>query len=337
MSSGRLYVCSMTKVVDTVRASGARSLVTILTAGASLVRPCGIPRERHLSIAVSDIETNTNGHILAGEEHIDRLLAFFEQWDQTDPLVIHCYAGVSRSPAAAYVAACALAPHRCEFEVARELRRGLGPLDLLDVDRGFLAGELGQLVPQLVHLGALLADHHARPPGVDRDGEIAALALFLFPWVGGMLHLTQPQFGLWAALAIHDTSSVVGATAKYGAIALGVGTTVKLARALWIVPLSGLTAVLLKSKARVQWPWFILLFCLAALANTLAPVLKPAFTTLSYLGRIGLTVTLFLIGTGLNKETLKKVGVRPLLQGLTLWILVGTGTLALILLNWIHI
>ncbi len=123
MSSGRLYVCSMTKVVDTVRASGARSLVTILTAGASLVRPCGIPRERHLSIAVSDIETNTNGHILAGEEHIDRLLAFFEEWDQTDPLVIHCYAGVSRSPAAAYVAACALAPHRCEFEVARELRR----------------------------------------------------------------------------------------------------------------------------------------------------------------------------------------------------------------------
>ncbi len=123
MSSGRLYVCSMTKVVDTVRATGARSLVTILTAGASLVRPCEIARDRHLRIAVSDIDTNTDGHILAGEEHIDRLLAFIEQWDQADPLVIHCYAGVSRSPAAAYVAACALAPHRCEFEVARELRR----------------------------------------------------------------------------------------------------------------------------------------------------------------------------------------------------------------------
>ncbi len=123
MSTGQLYVCSMTKVVDTVRATGARSLVTILTAGASLVRPCGIARERHLRLAVSDIDATVDGHVLAGEEHIDRLLEFIEQWDQADPLVIHCYAGVSRSPAAAYVAACALAPHRCEFELARELRR----------------------------------------------------------------------------------------------------------------------------------------------------------------------------------------------------------------------
>jgi predicted protein tyrosine phosphatase len=123
MSNGRVYVCSMTKVVDTVRSSGARSLVTILTAGASLVRPCQIPHERHLRIAVSDIDAPTNGHILPGEEHIDRLIAFLEEWDQCNPLVIHCYAGVSRSPAAAYVAACALAPHRCEFEVAQDLRR----------------------------------------------------------------------------------------------------------------------------------------------------------------------------------------------------------------------
>jgi predicted protein tyrosine phosphatase len=123
MSSGRLYVCSMTKVVDTVRSSGARSLVTILTAGASLVRPCEIARERHLRIAVSDIDAPVDGHLLPGEEHIDRLLAFMEDWDQANPMVIHCYAGVSRSPAAAYIAACALAPHRCEFEVARELRR----------------------------------------------------------------------------------------------------------------------------------------------------------------------------------------------------------------------
>ena len=93
MSNGRLYVCSMTKVVDTVRASGARSLVTILTAGASLVRPCEIARDRHLRIAVSDIDAQQEGHILPGEEHIDRLLAFLEEWDQSDPLVIHCYAG----------------------------------------------------------------------------------------------------------------------------------------------------------------------------------------------------------------------------------------------------
>ena len=164
-----------------------------------------------------------------------------------------------------------------------------------------------------------------------------SVALFLFPLVGFALHMTQAQFGLWSALAIHDTSSVVGATAKYGPIALAVGTTVKLARALWIVPLSVVTALTLKSKARIQWPWFILLFCIAAFLNTLLPAFNPAFTALSRLGKIGLTVTLFLIGTGLNKETLKKVGVRPLLQGITLWIIVGTATLALILSNWIHL
>ncbi|MBM3562101.1 MAG: protein tyrosine phosphatase [Alphaproteobacteria bacterium] len=123
MPDGRLYVCSLTKVVETVRESGARSLVTILTAGASLVRPCEIAPERHLRIAVSDIDALREGHILPGEEHIDRLLAFLEEWDRSAPLVIHCYAGVSRSPAAAFVAACALAPHRSEMEIARELRR----------------------------------------------------------------------------------------------------------------------------------------------------------------------------------------------------------------------
>jgi uncharacterized integral membrane protein (TIGR00698 family) len=164
-----------------------------------------------------------------------------------------------------------------------------------------------------------------------------SIALFLFPLIGYALHMTQSQFGLWSALAIHDTSSVVGATSKFGATALAVGTTIKLARALWIVPLSFVTALILKSKARVRWPWFILLFCLAALLNTLLPAFNPAFGVLNHLGKIGLTVTLFLIGTGLNKETLKQVGVRPLLQGLALWIIVGGGTLALILFNWIRV
>ncbi len=164
-----------------------------------------------------------------------------------------------------------------------------------------------------------------------------SVALFLFPMVGYALHLSQAQFGLWSALAIHDTSSVVGATSRYGPTALAVGTTIKLARALWIVPLSAITAVMLKSKSKIQWPWFIALFCLAALANTLLPVLNPEFNALGRLGKIGLTVTLFLIGTGLNKETLKRVGVRPLLQGLMLWIIVGASTLALIVLNWIHV
>jgi uncharacterized integral membrane protein (TIGR00698 family) len=164
-----------------------------------------------------------------------------------------------------------------------------------------------------------------------------SVALFLFPAIGLALHMSQTQFGLWSALAIHDTSSVVGATAKYGAAALAVGTTIKLARALWIVPLSAVTAIFLKSKAKIQWPWFILFFCLAALLNTLLPGYGGTFGALSHLGKIGLTVTLFLIGTGLNKQTLAKVGLRPLLQGLILWLIVGSTTLALILGNWIHL
>ena len=164
-----------------------------------------------------------------------------------------------------------------------------------------------------------------------------SVALFLFPFIGYRLHMSQTQFGLWSALAIHDTSSVVGATARYGATALQVGTTVKLARALWIVPLCFVTAITMKSRARIQWPWFILIFCLAALLNTLLPAFNRAFIALNHLGKSGLTVTLFLIGTGLNRKTLERVGLRPLLQGLVLWIIVGTSTLALILLNWIHI
>ena len=164
-----------------------------------------------------------------------------------------------------------------------------------------------------------------------------SVALFLFPPVGFALHMSEGQFGLWSALAIHDTSSVVGATAKYGTIALAIGTTIKLARALWIVPLSVGTAVAFKSKARIQWPWFILFFCIAALLNTLLPKFDAVFGALNHLGKLGLTVTLFLIGASLNRETLRKVGIRPLLQGLTLWVIVGVSTLALILFNWIHV
>ncbi len=164
-----------------------------------------------------------------------------------------------------------------------------------------------------------------------------SVALFVFPSLGWMFHLTQTQFGLWSALAIHDTSSVVGATAKYGAVALAVGTTVKLARALWIVPVSFGTAFARKSKARVRWPWFILLFCLAAVANSYLPVFRPAYPVLSKLGKIGLTVTLYLIGTGLSRETLRQVGVKPLVQGLVLWAVVAISSLALIMTGWIHL
>jgi uncharacterized integral membrane protein (TIGR00698 family) len=158
-----------------------------------------------------------------------------------------------------------------------------------------------------------------------------SVALLIFPPIGTALHLTQNQFGLWAALAIHDTSSVVGASARYGAAALAVGTTVKLTRALWIVPLSVGTAATRKSHAPVrQWPWFILFFCLAAVVNTYLPLGAPVYPELRRLGVIGLTVTLFLIGTGMTPKTLRKVGVRPLLQGILLWIVVAAGSLWLI-------
>ena len=162
-----------------------------------------------------------------------------------------------------------------------------------------------------------------------------SVALLTFPAIGAGLHMTQTQFGLWSALAIHDTSSVVGATAKFGALALAVGTTVKLARALWIVPVSLGTALAKKSKARIKWPWFILFFCLAAVANSYLPLFQPVYPELKHLGVIGLTVTLFLIGTGLSMKTLREVGVRPLLQGVLLWIVVAAGSLALIRGGWI--
>ncbi len=164
-----------------------------------------------------------------------------------------------------------------------------------------------------------------------------SVALLAFPPIGAALGLSQQQFGLWAALAIHDTSSVVGATAAYGATALAIGTTVKLARALWIVPLSLGTAAILRSKARIHWPWFILFFCAAAVVNSYLPVLHPVCSTLQHMGVVGLTATLYLIGTHLNAKTLRAVGARPFVQGILLWIVVASGSLLLIRKGWVHL
>ncbi len=182
------------------------------------------------------------------------------------------------------------------------------------------------------------ADDEAMAVSLGTVFVLNSVALLLFPAIGSALHLSQTQFGLWAALAIHDTSSVVGAAAKYGAIALAVGTTVKLARALWIVPVSIATATAHRSsKAQIQWPWFILFFCLAAVANTYLPALHFLFPTLNHLGVVGLTVTLFLIGTGIHRNTLREVGFRPLLQGILLWIVVATTSLWLIRSGILHL
>jgi uncharacterized integral membrane protein (TIGR00698 family) len=164
-----------------------------------------------------------------------------------------------------------------------------------------------------------------------------SVALLTFPAIGTAVKLSQSQFGLWAALAIHDTSSVVGACAKYGLPALAVGTTVKLARALWIVPVTIATAVARGSKTRIQWPWFILFFCLAAMANTYLLAGLPVYQLLSRAGKLMLIFTLFLIGATLSPAALRKVGPRPLIQGVLLWVVVGAASLMAIRAGWVSI
>lgn len=164
-----------------------------------------------------------------------------------------------------------------------------------------------------------------------------SVALLVFPPVARSFGLSEEQFGLWAALAIHDTSSVVGAAAHYGPAALVIATTVKLARALWIAPLALVTAALKRSRSRIELPWFVLFFCLAAVANTYLCALAPAAKVLFSMGRIGLTATLFLIGTGISRATLREVGWRPLLLGLLLWILVALGSLYFIRAGFIRL
>jgi len=173
-----------------------------------------------------------------------------------------------------------------------------------------------------------------------------SVALLIFPLIGWWLHLRQDQFGLWAALAIHDTSSVVGATAKYGAEALAVGTTVKLARALWIVPASLVTAAYVSrkqqgsrfaSRAKVKVPWFIFLFVGASMLSTYLPRFTTSYHDLNVLGRSGLTATLFLIGTSLSRSTLRTVGIRPFFQGFALWLILGTASLIAIFTGCISI
>jgi uncharacterized integral membrane protein (TIGR00698 family) len=161
-----------------------------------------------------------------------------------------------------------------------------------------------------------------------------SVALLVFPGVGHAAGLSEPAFGLWAALAIHDTSSVVGAALQYGPVALSIATTVKLARALWIVPLTlGLGAA---ERARGgaagrrggQPPWFILGFVAAAALATFVPALRPAGHLVAELARRALVVTLFLVGVGLSREALRAVGPRPLALGVALWLAMGASTLA---------
>jgi len=201
---------------------------------------------------------------------------------------------------------------------------------LITVGTAICGGSAIAALAPIIH-----ADHEETAVSLGTIFILNSIALLIFPPFGWLLHLSQQQFGLWAALAIHDTSSVVGAAARYGAVALVVGTTVKLTRALWIVPVSVGAALFKRSNQRVQWPWFIGLFCLAALANTYVPKLFPAWHVLSVAGRLGLTATLYLIGTGISQSTVRQVGIRPMLQGVLLWVVVAATSLWVITAGWI--
>jgi len=208
---------------------------------------------------------------------------------------------------------------------------------------GYLVGKLlkvNEKTSALISSGTAICGGSAIAavaPAIDADGEqisvslgiifiLNSVALFVFPIIGHALNLSQNQFGLWAAIAIHDTSSVVGAAQSYGAEALAIATTVKLARALWIAPVALLFSFVYRSKkAKIVIPWFIFLFLLATVIRTYTPFEFPPsiFDSLVLLAKAGLTITLFLIGASLSRETLAKVGIKPLVQGVLLWILIS--------------
>ncbi len=158
-----------------------------------------------------------------------------------------------------------------------------------------------------------------------------AVALFIFPEIGHFFNLSQNQFGIWSAIAIHDTSSVVGAASKYGNEALQIATTVKLARALWIIPLAFLISIFTKSEGKIKIPYFIGFFVLAILAGTYLPFLQNFNTIISEISRDTLKVALFLIGAGLSLQNLKNIGIKPLLLGIILWIFISSISLYAVL------
>ncbi len=159
-----------------------------------------------------------------------------------------------------------------------------------------------------------------------------AVALFIFPPIGHYFGMSQEQFGIWAAIAIHDTSSVVGAAAHYGNEALMIATTVKLARALWIIPVALLTSLVFKKQSSTSsFPWFILFFLLASLFNTYFYIPELTGEIILKLSKAAFSVTLYLIGAGISVQTIKKVGARPLIQGIILWLVILTSSLYILL------
>lgn len=155
-----------------------------------------------------------------------------------------------------------------------------------------------------------------------------ALAIYLFPFMGELLQLTQEQFGLWAALAIHDTSSVVAAGSIYGEKALEVATTVKLTRALWIIPISLIAGFLVKAQSKkISIPWFVVGFLLVSIVFTFVAMPSSVKLLTVQLCKLGFAITMLLIGLTFNLQKLKSVGLMPFIFGVLLWLMVSGGSL----------
>lgn len=159
-----------------------------------------------------------------------------------------------------------------------------------------------------------------------------SIALFIFPPLGHLFDMTQQEFGTWAAIAIHDTSSVVGAGEAYGEEALQVATLIKLTRALWIIPLALVTMFIFRDKtAKISIPWFIFIFVLAMVVNTYVPLPEWFVSIMVWIAKRGMVVTLFLIGASLSLASIKSVGIKPLLQAVTLWVVISIVSLFVVL------
>ena len=204
---------------------------------------------------------------------------------------------------------------------------------------------IDKIITQLISFGTAICGGSAIAaiaPILKADGKqtsvslgiiflLNALALFIFPEIGQYFHLSQNQFGIWSAIAIHDTSSVVGAASKYGHEALQTATTVKLARALWIIPISFMLSFLNKSGGKVKIPYFIGFFVLAILVNSYFPAIKEVTDYVVDFSKSSLKVALFLIGTGLSFQNLKNIGIKPLLLGIILWVVISVISLFAVL------
>lgn len=159
-----------------------------------------------------------------------------------------------------------------------------------------------------------------------------SIALFIFPPLGHLFNMTQEQFGTWAAIAIHDTSSVVGAGEIYGEVAMKTATLIKLTRALWIIPLALVTMFIFRDKkSKISIPWFIFIFVLAMIANTYLPLPQWFVDIMVWIARRGMVVTLFCIGASLSLASIKQVGIKPLLQAVALWIVISISSLIVVL------